>query len=130
MLNLSKKPLTKGEEETLKLGMNMAWPPNMTKKDEVALKIELERFFSDIKHSHIATEEKLDLVKTSLKDFHHKVVSKKPKIFKKQVNHIKNIKSLSKDTAIYISKFDKGNGVFINWRKPYLPLSPSIEKAK
>ena len=93
--------------------MNIAWPLEKTEKDNLSLKIELERFYGDIKNSQLTTDEKLDEIKTSLKDFHNKTILKRPKISNKQKLQIKHLKALSKDRKVYISKFDKGNGVCI-----------------
>jgi len=126
VINLSNTRLSKSEEETLSYGMNMTWPMNKNDHTDLALKIELERFYNSLKQTGNQTDEQFDNIKTHLKSFHQKIENHKPRVTPKQIIHIKNLKSLSKDENTYIAKFDKGNGVCIENRYAYLYKMKSI----
>jgi len=118
VINLSHRKLSKSEHETLKYGFNMTWP-NKINLDTA--KVELENLYSKIEKLPGLSTNALDEIQTKLKCHYAKIDDKGNKSPpNKVINHIRNMHKLRKDESIYVSKFDKGNGICIDVKERYI----------
>ena len=95
----------------------MCWPSKINKQQ---LQIAYEAFFNNINKNCAITEANADNIKTTLKSHFNKFLSHKEKHKSKIKEHINNLKSLAKEKSIYVSKFDKGQGVCIINKDTYI----------
>jgi len=118
VVNLSTKKLSKGEFETLKLGFNMTWPAKLNSSN---IKIELESLYDQITKTSGISPESLDDIQTNLKcHFADMQRSEQKPIPPKVKQHIKNLINLRNEKSIYVSRFDKGNGICIDVKEKYI----------
>ena len=124
VLNLSSYQLTKSEVSVLNNGFNMCWPNN-NKNSDYQIKTELESLFSQIEKTNISSDT-LNKIGTKLKSFAYKICDKKNNISLEIRKQISVLKNLAKNKDLYVCKFDKGNGVFIDNKTRYIEKMKNI----
>jgi len=96
----------------------MYWP-SRKKKEDIELKTELESLYSKVENvAHC--NENLDEIKVKLKSFLYKVNQRRNDVSIEVRKQIEILKRLSKRNDLYICKFDKGNGIFIDNKQRYI----------
>ena len=118
VINLSTRKISKSEQETLRFGFNMTWP-NVINTNNV--KVELEHLYNRIEKIPGITQNSLDEINTQLKVHYYNIDRHKKNALPTKIKqHIKNLNNLRKDKSIYISRFDKGNGVCLDVKERYV----------
>jgi len=118
VINLSNYTLSKSQYETLSYGFNMTWP---RKIDNNSIKVTLENLYSQIENLSSIPSQSLEEIKNKLKHHYGNMERcKNKRIPLKILNHIKNLLSLQNEKSIYVSRFDKGNGVCIDVKERYI----------
>ena len=121
VINLSDFTLSEKEINALSLGLSMSWP--MSKLNNLNVKTEIEATFSHlfkICQSADISENNIDFVRSKLKSLGISYIRDKtfsPKILRDQ---FKTLKTLASNKELYITKFDKGNGVCVANRSDYV----------
>jgi hypothetical protein len=116
VLNLSSYQLSEEEQTSLSYGMKMSWPqkPNMLR-----CKIDAEDYYQRFCYHNKVTTENSEIRMEVLSMF-ERYVNQKIHIPGEIRQMITTIKTLSKNRGIYISKYDKGNGIAVLDRSYYL----------
>jgi len=118
IVNISTHKLTKGETEALKNGFNMTWPSSINCHN---VKVEIENLYSKLEKVTGVNNQNLDSIHTKLKAHYSTIERFKDKPFSQKVKtQLNNLHKLSKDESLYIARFDKGNGVCIDFRPRYI----------
>jgi len=117
VVNLSNRELTKNEYQTLALGMNMTWP---SKIKSLQVKTDIEAAYNKISKIEGVTAESLGEIRTLFKCHFDKLEKQTTNLTTSELNNIKNLHNLREDKTLYISKFDKGNGVCVNNKQTYI----------
>ena len=120
LINLSKVELTQEEEEALRLGFSMAWPSTVSPLD---IKTESEVTFDRVLktlNNHNVNKDDIDFVRSKLKSLALSYIRNKSKIPKAVYSQLKSLRALSRNSDLFISRFDKGNGICIDTKSNYL----------
>ena len=121
--NSNLSTLSNDELKALNLGWSMSWP---TKPNSVDIKANLESCYSQISRKPSFIPSASDDIKSNLRiiaalyKHQHKKI---PSYIKKMIC---SLKILGKNKNLYISKFDKGNGVHIDDKSTYIQKMDSI----
>ena len=96
----------------------MTWP---NKISSTLVKVELEKVYEQIENLAGMSAESLDKIKTDLKVHFSNIDKNKNRALSSKVRqHINNLQNLRKDNSVYISRFDKGNGVCLDVKERYI----------
>jgi len=123
VINLSNTSLSKSELETLRLGTSMTWPSKHRIED---IEIEMENFYTRIQKLENVSVENKTRIKTNIIALVEHIRNKSTNINSKVKQHLKNLHKLRKRDDIYVSRFDKGNGVCIDDKSQYVDKMTTI----
>ena len=113
VINLSSQSLTDSELEILKMGLSMCWPrPKLFLPLE---KSEAESVAYQLKKRGILNDDLVYQMQSAFKCYF-----KKSNVSKSTANSLKVLKKLSSNKSLYISRFDKGNGIVVDDKAKYL----------
>ena len=124
VINLSDVDLTEEERTALSLGFSMSWP--MEKFNLLSAKTEAEAIFSKLKSMQaFPSDQEFDLIgklRSAFK-FYFKNKNSNCKKFKP---FLKALRLFAKKSGLYVSRFDKGNGVVIDKKENYVDKMMTI----
>ena len=108
VINLSRYTLNDAEYRALSFGMNMCWP--QPKVNALQAKADTEYFFRQLCERATISDSDIDWKQWILGTF-SKYVRQKVHIPPELKEMFVSLNKLKRNSEIYISKFDKGNGV-------------------
>lgn len=119
VINLSNVELTEDERVALSLGFSMSWPKENL--DTAASKAEAESVFLKLKTLEAFPSDQEFAIVGKLRSAYKTYFSKNKKsVHNKLKPYLKALKLFAKNKNLYVSKFDKGNGVVIDNRDTYV----------
>lgn len=118
VINLSDINLTDNERIALSLGFSMSWP--MEKFDLTAAKTEAEMVFTKLKRMQAFPSDKEFEVIGKLRSSFKSYFKNSKRNFNKFKPFLKALRLFAKNQNLYVSKFDKGNGIVVDKKENYV----------